>query len=73
MLPYIVSSNKIKNSLQVTQYKALKSTFRDNKKTNTKRLHIIANKETMYVFLIKKAKKYIQKAQLHNRAPLNRR
>ena len=68
MLSFMITSNKIKNSLQVIQNKALKSIFRLNKKTNTKLLHIIANKDTIDVILIKQAKKYLQKAQFHNNA-----
>ena len=66
MLPYIVSSNKIKNGLQIIQNKALKSIYRLNKRTNTKLLHLIANKETIDVVLNKQAIKYLQKAKIYN-------
>ena len=66
MLPYIVSTNKIKNGLQLIQNKALKSIYRLNKRTNKKLLHVIANKETIAVVHKKQALKDLQKAQQNN-------
>ena len=66
MLPYIISSKKIKHGLQVIQNKALRTIYKLNIRTKTNLIHAIANKETVENILKKQAKKYLLKAIQYN-------
>ena len=66
MMPYIISSKKIKNCIQTLQNKILRAIFKIKKHSSIKILHSLANTEHIYERITKQAKNYLARACLHN-------
>ena len=71
MLPYLVTSAKNRNKLQVIQNKLLKTIYRLPKLTNTHLLHQITNTQTLNNRIKELTIKYISNARTNNIQTVN--
>jgi len=65
MLPYLVTSKKIRNSLQIIQNKSLKSICKLHYRTSTKLTHTIANIDQLNLRIKNMVIKYISTAKIN--------